>query len=115
MSTASPLQSCPKESRRRCISAAGVLLVLMTQLPPTSSRAGLRQRELNAIYREIETSDPNWRWRDLIANLPDLRPTPKTPLAGAEGARPAYYAPFNRSVVLNTKARPRALPDEEPR
>jgi len=80
----------------------------MTPIAAYFFTSWLRQRELNAIYREIETSDPNWRWRDLIAKPPGSSGRRrKLRLAGAEWCATCLLRRRSIArVVLNTKARP---------
>ena len=71
MSTASPPNPGPRKSRRRWYLIGGFLFLLVAMPVGSWLLAGwLRERELQAIYRELDAEDPNWRWFDLIARMP---------------------------------------------
>ena len=70
MSSTSPPQVVPRRSRRRWYVAAMVLLVVLTPAGYYFVAGWLRNRELEAIYRELDATDPNWRWPDLLASRP---------------------------------------------
>src|SRR5207253_9048483 len=70
MSSVSPPQAVPSKSRRRWYVAVVILLVALTPVGYYFVAGWLRNRELEAIYRDLDATDPNWRWPDLIANLP---------------------------------------------
>jgi hypothetical protein len=71
MSTISPPQPVPRKSRRRRYYLGGFLLILVATPVGYYFVAGwMQDRELEAIYRELDADDPNWRWNDLIAETP---------------------------------------------
>jgi hypothetical protein len=65
----------PKRSRRRWVLlGAFALLVLAMPFLYVMIAGWQRDRELEAIYREIEAEDPHWRWADLVKQLPPAPP-----------------------------------------
>ena len=72
----SPLPARPKSRRRWYILGGFVLLLFATPFAYQFIAGWLIERELQAIYREIEADDPHWRWADLVAQsepIPDER------------------------------------------
>ena len=77
-----PAPPAAKPRRRRWpMLLVGILLLLAATPGAVYFTAGwLRDRELAAIYTEIEADDPHWRWDDLVT---DLKPLPDEQNAAA--------------------------------
>src|SRR5262245_24351422 len=70
MATATSATSVQPKSRRRWYVAALALLFVATPFAWYYITGWLRDRELEALYAEMDAEDPHWRWYDLIANMP---------------------------------------------
>jgi hypothetical protein len=71
MSTTSPPAPVVRKSRRRWLYlGAFVLLVIVAPFGLRSFADWQRERELAALYAEMDALDPNWRWLDLVASFP---------------------------------------------
>jgi hypothetical protein len=116
MSTTSPPQAVPRKSRRRWYIAAVLLLIVMTPVGYYFIAGWQRNRELEAIYREIDATDPNWRWPDLVANLPAPPPDDQNAALQVWKVRDLLMAnPIDKGVIAkNTESPPNArLPEEK--
>lgn len=72
--SASPIPA-PRRSRRRWYVLAGfVLLLIATPVGYYFCARWSLERELQAIYREMDADDPNWRWHDVLAELQAVPP-----------------------------------------
>ncbi len=66
-----PAPPAPRRSRKRWYLIGGfVLLVLAAPFVCSFAISWWNDRQMEEIYREIEADDPNWRWHDLVAELP---------------------------------------------
>jgi hypothetical protein len=73
MQTAAPPLPTPKRSKRRWYLVGGfVLFLLATPIISLTIADQWREHELEKIYRELDAEDPNWRWADLVAEIPAL-------------------------------------------
>src|SRR5437764_13201853 len=67
MATATPPTPTPKKSRKRWYLIIGfVLLFLATPVGYYLIAGWSRDRQLAALYRELDEDDPHWRWSDLV-------------------------------------------------
>jgi hypothetical protein len=76
MDTAAPsAMPASRRSWRRWLLVGGFVL-LLAATPFIFSRIGRWQadREMAALHAEIDADDPNWRWPDLLADLPEPPP-----------------------------------------
>jgi hypothetical protein len=76
METAAPsVTPASRRAWRRWLLVGGFMLVLIAT-PFAYSLIGRWQadREMAALYAEIDADDPNWRWPDLLADLPEPPP-----------------------------------------
>ena len=71
MSTPPPPVPVVRKSLRPWYYLGGfVLLTIAAVWGFSAVTSWLRDRELAALYAEMDADDPHWRWPDLIANLP---------------------------------------------
>ena len=78
MSTVPTALPKPKSRRRRWFWIIGgfVLLVVLTPVLVSVIAGWWGERQMQALYAEIDAEDPNWRWPDLCASL---QPRPGEP------------------------------------
>lgn len=75
MATASPPKSVPGKWRRLLIwLGALAAIAIAVPLGLRAITGWLEQRELDALYAEIDADDPNWRYADLAKDYPDPPP-----------------------------------------
>ncbi|HZZ82703.1 MAG TPA: PIG-Y family protein, partial [Gemmataceae bacterium] len=66
---ASPPSAKPRKSRRWWYVVACVLVLLAIPVAWYFIAGWLGEREMQALYAELDAEDPNWRWPDLAAKL----------------------------------------------
>lgn len=85
MQSLSPSVSAPPRSRRRWYWIGGfVLLVFLTPVLFSLVAGWWSERQMQALYAEIDADDPDWRWPDLCAKL---QPRPGEPNSAEQIAK----------------------------
>jgi competence protein ComGC len=75
----------PPKSRRRWYWLGGfVLLVFLTPVLVSTIAGWWGERQMQALYAEIDAEDPDWRWPDLIAKI---QPRPGEPNSAEQIAK----------------------------
>src|ERR1019366_891516 len=68
-STSAPLPARPKSRRRWYILGGFVLLLFATPVIVYFVAGWWSDRQMEAIYAEIDADDPHWKWADLAAEM----------------------------------------------
>jgi len=65
-----PAPPTPRRSRKRWFYIGGfVLLLLLAPLGLYHALNWWNDREMAALYQELDAEDPNWRWPDILAEI----------------------------------------------
>jgi hypothetical protein len=108
----------PKRSRRRWVLlGAFAALLLATPFLYLTIASWQRDRELEAIYREIEADDPHWRWADLVKQLPAPPPEERNAMVQVFKVQEMMKATFSNPFKLRKPgpANARLKDDDEQR
>src|SRR5437588_8161527 len=62
----------PRRRRRWLIVLSGLLILLTIPVAGFFYLAWQRDRELDAAIAEVDATDPDWRWDDLMAKRPEV-------------------------------------------
>lgn len=117
MSTTAPIPVKPKRSLRRWYVVGGFLLaVAATPFVYAWITDWIRQRELDALIRELDEKDPHWRWHDLVSQMPAAPPDDKNAavllLAVGQSMKGPFVAPKSARERKRTNRNARLTPND---
>jgi len=107
---APPAKPTPVRSRRRWYILGTIALVLIAvPVGYYLYATWMRDRELEQLYAQIDAEDPNWRWRDLIA---ELEPAPADQNAFTQMSKVHKLlktTPFTIAPIWDSEAKQKSL------